>query len=430
MQSVIAKRSVVAGAAGMQKVRFAHPSVLALPSGRLLAAVDLAGAGVRDVPGVKGRLPISNRLTQGRVYASTDGGESWTHKHDYPFCNGCLLRDGSTVYLIGHAGASQIVKSADGGETWSKPAAMGPRGEDAAYALSPGSVYADDERIVAPFMRTTQTGGRRVLTAALAPELYAARRGADLMSRRSWARSEPVRPFGEWAPVESLDHAGVPFFDVPDPARGVDTGNRRWANRPGWAHPHVVRIEDPDHYWHDESGAVFHIVSTLASHRTQSAALMRARLDADGAARLELERAPSGRTCLFTPLPGGNLKFHVLYDRPSKLYWLLSFQVRDSMTRAERLPASRPGLPADECALLQLSFSRNLVDWCFAALVDGGAGRRRFDPTATVNGDDLLVAFVAPERDEPDAADTSCLTFGLIPRFRDLAYDSPSPPPA
>ena len=40
--------------------------------------------------------------------------------------------------------------------------------------------------------------------------------------------------------------------------------------------------------------------------------------------------------------------FDVLYDDASKLYWLVSNQMTDSMTRADKLPSDRRGLPCEE----------------------------------------------------------------------------------
>lgn len=45
-------------------------------------------------------------------------------------------------------------------------------------------------------------------------------------------------------------------------------------------------------------------------------------------------------TVLYAPCPGGQRKFHVLYDEQTKLYWLLSTQATDSMIRPERMPAN------------------------------------------------------------------------------------------
>ena len=66
------------------------------------------------------------------------------------------------------------------------------------------------------------------------------------------------------------------------------------------------------------------------------------------------------------------MKFHVLYDEVTGLYWLLSTQSTDSMTRAEKLPKDRYNLPNNERQRLQLHFSKNMIDWCFACMVAKG----------------------------------------------------------
>ena len=55
----------------------------------------------------------------------------------------------------------------------------------------------------------------------------------------------------------------------------------------------------------------------------------------DGSLRTMLEQAPSGEPMLYVPMPGGQMRFHVLQDEAAGLYWLLSTQATDSMTRPD-----------------------------------------------------------------------------------------------
>ena len=89
----------------------------------------------------------------------------------------------------------------------------------------------------------------------------------------------------------------------------------------------------------------------------------------DGTMTTGLVHAPSGKTQLYLPFPGGQMRFHVLYDRQTKLYWLLGTQATDSMTRPDAMPAERFQLPNNERQRLVLHFSKNMLDWCFAGLV-------------------------------------------------------------
>ena len=41
--------------------------------------------------------------------------------------------------------------------------------------------------------------------------------------------------------------------------------------------------------------------------------------------------APSGARVLYVPCPGGQMRFHILYDEVSRLYWLLASVATESM---------------------------------------------------------------------------------------------------
>jgi hypothetical protein len=118
------------------------------------------------------------------------------------------------------------------------------------------------------------------------------------------------------------------------------------------------------------------------------------------------------------------MRFHVLYDRPTKLYWLLSSQATDSMTRADRLPEDRYNLPNNERHRLQLHFSRNMVDWCFAGLVAMGATPReaRHYASMAIDGDDLVVASRSGDARAKSAHDGNLITFHRVKDFRSLVY--------
>lgn len=133
---------------------------------------------------------------------------------------------------------------------------------------------------------------------------------------------------------------------------------------------------------------------------------------------------PSGQTVAFLPMPGGQMKFHVLYDEPTRLYWLLSSQATDSMTRSELLPPSRFNLPNNERHRLQLHFSKNLVDWCFAGLVamtDDPRQARRY-ASMVIDGDHLHVLSRSGTEHAHDAHNGDVLSFHTVQDFRNLVY--------
>ena len=113
----------------------------------------------------------------------------------------------------------------------------------------------------------------------------------------------------------------------------------------GWLETNIAQIHDPDHYWFDPKGRSFHLLMRAHTGSTGYAAMAKVTENEDGSMTTSLETVPSGKKMLFLPLPGGQMRFHINYDEKTKLYWLLSSQATDSMTRAEKLPDDRYSLP-------------------------------------------------------------------------------------
>ncbi len=134
--------------------------------------------------------------------------------------------------------------------------------------------------------------------------------------------------------------------------------------------------------------------------------------------------APSGKGVLYVPCPGGHLKFHILYDEASRLYWLASNQAADSMTAPKHLPENRYGLPDNERHRLVLHFSKNCIDWCFAGVIDKTDDPRqaRSYPAMAFDGDDLLVLSRSGDKRAKNAHDGNLLLLHRIRNFRDLPY--------
>jgi len=136
------------------------------------------------------------------------------------------------------------------------------------------------------------------------------------------------------------------------------------------------------------------------------------------------ERAPSGRRCVFVPCPGGHMKFHIIRDDATGLFWLLSSQATDSMCRIDRLSEDRFALPDNERRRLQLHFSTNCVDWCFAGLVAVGPVERasRHYASMVIVGEDLHILSRSGDERARSAHDGNLITFHTIRDFRRLAY--------
>ena len=103
-----------------------------------------------------------------------------------------------------------------------------------------------------------------------------------------------------------LDYFGVPFFKRNYPNRAEVTKSPRRTMPPiGWVEPGVVQIMDPDRDWFDPSGRTFHILARAHTGGTGFACVTKVVEDANGKMTMSLEHAPSGKTMLYLPVPGG-----------------------------------------------------------------------------------------------------------------------------
>lgn len=399
-------------------VRLGHPSVTALQSGRLVLVLDLSGPGVKAVPGPKGRDRASGRLVQGVVLASGDGGMTWKEKTRFGFGHALTFREGATLYALGHKGNIQIMRSADGGELWSRPADITDEA-GAGYTLGPANVLLTEQHVFAVFMRNTDPSVKGNPASVLAPVVLRAPRGVTLSNPRVWTVTDSGTSFRDLVRYEDLDHFGVPHYAVPNPKRGEPVGKGLWANRIGWQETHLLQILDPGHPWHDPQGETLHLLARTHSHRGDLAALATLTPDETSGLRVGLQNTPAGTSWAFSPLPGGSLRFSLLEDPVSRHYWLLSHQMRDTIARPDGPGRRRRVMPFEERGPLQLSFSRNLVDWCFAGCVDLKTSSR--DPCMAIAGNDLVIA-AHTRRRQDDGTLEDAVTCRTVPAFRDLLY--------
>ena len=215
------------------------------------------------------------------------------------------------------------------------------------------------------------------------PVLIRAKETDDLTKRESWTFAESFcfdSIFGG-NPDPELDYVGIPWYTaftafcpgVKNPKKAKIPAGLPKSPPIGWLETNVVQIMDPNHVWYDPDGNTFHLFMRANTGGAGYAAMAKVVEQPDGTMKTSLECAPSGRKMLFLPFPGGQMRFHVLWDDKTKLYWLLSTQATDTLCRHDRMPERRYNLPYDERQRMQLSFSRNMVDWCFAGLVAAGA---------------------------------------------------------
>lgn len=403
-----------------QRLYTGSPSIVVCPNGRIVASMDLFGPGVKELPGPVGHRPFPKQAMQGKIFVSDDEGCTWSHRIDFPFMHARLFLSGGRLYLLGLCGGVKIMASDDFGDTWGPVSTITASGD---WAQAATNVWFAHGNVYLLMMNITSKDYQGYFPSVLSPVLFRALEQADLLEPSNWAHSQPMTAFRDLVPTDRLDYFGLPFFPT-DRDRFVEVGGGRKANAIGWHEAYVVQITDPDHYWYDPSGRTFHIIARSDNHRSNLASIAKVIEDEAGEMRLELETVPSGKRLVFLPLPGGHMKFHLLYDEATQLYWLLSSQSRDSMTRTDRLPPGRFDLPYNERGRLQLSFSKNLVDWCFAGFVSEGKtiNESRHYCSMTICGDDLLILSRSGDPNAKNPHDTNLITFHKISDFRELIY--------
>ncbi|MBD2862667.1 beta propeller repeat protein [Paenibacillus oceani] len=394
------------------------PGLTVLPGGRIVATMDLGGPGVGCLPGAKLDAE-SGQPWRGKLYTSDDGGGTWVHRTDFPFVFARPFVAGERLYVLGQDGDLFIMYSEDGGDSWSEPVRL-TKGQSWHQAPSnihfaKGHVYLVMEKYIYDDLK-----GWRVNV--MAPVLMRASVTADLADPDSWTFASELA-FRDVVSESELDYFGVPFFPT-DPGGRLMLAPRRDMNAIGWLETNVVQFTDENHYFYDPTGRTFHLWMRAHTGGTGYAAIAKAVEQDDGTIVTMTEKAPSGKTMLYVPCPGGQMKFHILYDEQTRLYWLLSSQATDSMTRVEKLPPDRFNLPNNERHRLQLHFSTNCIDWCFAGLIamtDSPKEARHYASMA-INGDDLYVLSRSGDERAPDSHNGNFISFHIVKQFRGLVY--------
>jgi len=393
------------------------PGIARLDSGRLVVTIEIGGKKIYPIEGPKIESDLGQ--SQGKVFTSDDKGKTWQHRGDYAMQHSRTFVAGSSLYILGHTGDLGIIKSDDDGDTWTDPVKLT---DNEHWHQSPcnvhyanGNVYIVMEKKVYDDINGWNVNG-------LAPILMRANVNDDLTKRESWVFASELA-FRDLIDPKDLDYFGVPFYETPR-RTFIEVSKGRPCHPIGWLETNIVQFVDPDHIWYDETGHTFHLWMRAHTGRTGFACIVKV-IETNYNTMVTIpEKVPSGKKIVYVPCPGGQMKFHILYDEITKLYWLLSTQATDSMTKPERLPAERYNLPDNERNRMQLHFSKNCIDWCFAGMVAIGKETKqsRHYASMVIDGEDLQIVSRSGDEHARDPHNGNMITFHTIKDFRKLVY--------
>ena len=395
------------------------PSILTLAPGRLL--VSYTENFKRGLEGTNAQVFV----------LSEDGGKTWKEvsRIEKTGMQGRVFRagkNGEALYYIAPGAGLPIYRSMDEAKTWEGPAFLTEKKER--WHQTAANVWYDKGNIYLAMDKPVRKMNAWAV-AERAPVLLRAKITDDLLDPKSWTFAS-VLNFADIFPgiredKMELDWYGMPFYPQAYPGRKLISENpkRTWSPM-GWCETNVAQVLDPDHYWFDPNRSTYHLFMRLHSGITNVAAVLKVVENPDGTMTTTFQEAPSGKKQLFLPFPGGQMRFHMLYDGNTKTYWLLGSQTTDSMRRADRLGADRFDLAFQERNRLVLHFSKNLVDWIFAGVVAIGEGDKESRHYAAMDfdGDDLVIVSRSGDKDAHSAHETNLITFHRVKNFRDLIY--------
>ena len=382
---LLAGEKVITTSPNPDSIYLYTPAIAEGFGGRFVVAVDYGGPGTYSLDGPKSDFGDYKAGNQIRVLLSDDKGRTWRETPArIPMMHEILFKAGGSLYMIGHSGRLLITRSDDNGETWSEPAMLcpEPRWHQSCTAVDvyDGKVTLVYEKWVAEKHKWPGVG----------PVLMQAREDADLTDPSNWKFSELYNPDDD---MEAARPSGIPVN-----APGA----------PGMLETNVIRVHNPANPFYDATGKSVALLARASTGFPDIGVMLKGYEREDGSLAIGRFRKNEGEV-YFVHIPGGDLKFHILYDPESRLYWLLHSQIDGRMNYRRRLA---------------LSYSPDLLRWTFAGLVAVGPTDHSARHYATMiqDGDDLFIVSRSGDERARTAHDGNIVTFHRIKDFRKLIY--------
>ena len=382
---VVASEVVIAESPAPDSVFLYTPGIVEGFDGRLVVSVDYGGPGTSILDGSRSDFGDYKSGNQIRVLLSDDNGKTWRETSArIPMMHEILFKAGKSLYMIGHSGRLLITRSDDNGETWSDPSVLCP---EPRWHQSCTPVDIHDGKVTLVYEKWVSDGHP---WPGVGPVLMQAKVDDDLTEASSWKFSDLYNPDED---MEASRPSGIPLTD-PGKAGILETN--------------VIRVYDEKNPFYDPSGKSVVLMMRASVGLPDIGVMMRGVEKPDGSLAVE-KLTKNGREMYFVHIPGADLKFYVVYDPESRLYWLLHSQMDGRMNYRRRLA---------------LSYSPDLLKWTFAGLVAVGPSDNaaRHYASMIIHGDDLLIVSRSGDERARNSHDGNLVTFHRVKDFRSLIY--------
>ena len=382
---VVASEVVIAESPAPDSVFLYTPGIVEGFDGRLVVSVDYGGPGTSVLDGPRSDFGDYKSGNQIRVLLSDDNGKTWRETSArIPMMHEILFKAGKSLYMIGHSGRLLITRSDDNGETWSDPSVLCP---EPRWHQSCTPVDIHDGKVTLVYEKWVSDGHP---WPGVGPVLMQAKVDDDLTEASSWKFSDLYNPDED---MEASRPSGIPLTD-PGKAGILETN--------------VIRVYDEKNPFYDPSGKSVVLMMRASVGLPDIGVMMRGVEKPDGSLAVE-KLTKNGREMYFAHIPGADLKFYVVYDPESRLYWLLHSQMDGRMNYRRRLA---------------LSYSPDLLKWTFAGLVAVGPSDNaaRHYASMIIHGDDLLIVSRSGDERARNSHDGNLVTFHRVKDFRSLIY--------
>ncbi|WP_395745237.1 hypothetical protein [Prosthecobacter sp.] len=354
------------------------PGLARMDDGTLIAAVPV-------VPREKWSEERRAEHSVTHMLRSSDGGKTWQHTADLPYYSAAPWVHAGKLYLFTNkAGLGKkrnadllLLRSDDAGKTWSTPVTL-----FTGYYWNCHTGMVQNEKHIYWATDDMSFGMRR------GPRLIAGDLTGDPMNPKAWRISEPVTypgtPEGLYDPK---------FTSMPDQ----------------FLEANVIEVQGR-----------LRLLAVTKIKRPTVAGLCTVFDATDDGTKLELKFTQ------FSAMPGGQLKFCVLRDEPSRLFWCTANLVADSQDifgwQAEARKKDRMKPSANDRRFLMLQYSIDGLNWFPAGCIAQAPkiSQSFMYARPVVDGDDLAIiarsSIKAPNQHDADTA-----TFHRVKDFRKLA---------